>query len=129
MPGLERGLRHPVTAEVASDEPELPGERAVILPGPAEVVLRPAVEEQDRRPVWPAPLAHMEPQAAATPHGVCLHPADPRLAVVCHGCHRWSPCTRRLDQIVAAGARWRIGRSTLFFPPAVPIFASWGAYG
>ena len=49
--GLERRLGHAVTAEVVGDEPELVGERALVLLGPAEVVLRPAVDEQDRRPV------------------------------------------------------------------------------
>ena len=74
VPGLERGLGHTVAAEIVGDEPELAGELAFVLPGPAEVVLRPAVDEQDRRPVRPAPLAHVQPQAAAAPHYVNLHP-------------------------------------------------------
>ena len=58
--GLERLLGHAVAAEVEGDEPELVGERALVLLGPAEVVLRPAVDEQDRRPVRLAPFAHVQ---------------------------------------------------------------------
>src|SRR5262249_18479632 len=32
VPGLERGLGHPVAAEIAGDEPELAGELAFVLP-------------------------------------------------------------------------------------------------
>ena len=59
--GLERRLGHAMAAQVVGDEPELLGERALVLLGPAQVVLRPAVDEQDRRPVRLAPLAHMQP--------------------------------------------------------------------
>ena len=70
---LQRRLGHAVAAEVVRDEPELVGKRALVLLGPAEVVLRPAVDEEDRRPVRVAPLAHVQPQAAAS-----LDRVDPR---------------------------------------------------
>jgi hypothetical protein len=51
------------------------GEKALALLGPAEMVLGKAVDEQDRRPVRLAPLAHVQPQAAATLHRVHRHPS------------------------------------------------------
>lgn len=58
---LQRRLGHAVTAQVVGDESKLVGECAVVLLGPAEVVLRPAVDEQDRCSVGVAPLAHVQP--------------------------------------------------------------------
>ena len=86
---LERRLGHAVAAEVVGDEPELVGERALVLLHPAEVVLRPAVNEQDRRPVRLAPLAHVQPQAAAASHRVRLHPTGQLLLRpgLCDRCH------------------------------------------
>ena len=59
--GLERRLGHAVAAQVVGDEPELVRERALVLLVPAEMVLRPAVDEQDRRAVRVAPLADVQP--------------------------------------------------------------------
>ena len=53
--GLERRLGHAVAAEVVGHQPELVGQRALVLLRPAEMVLRPAVDEQDRRPVRACP--------------------------------------------------------------------------
>ena len=56
---LERRLGHAVPAQVVGHEPELVGERALVLLGPAEMILRPPVDEQDRRTVCIPPLAHV----------------------------------------------------------------------
>ena len=112
MVGLERRLGHAVAAEVEGDEPELVGERAVVLPGPAEVVLRPAVDEQDRRPVRPAPLAHVQPQPAAA-RTSCIVIRRVRVRRLCERCHRCSPRVRRIDWIVASAERQRIGHTAL----------------
>src|SRR5947207_3075468 len=69
-----RRLGHAVAAQVVGDQPELVPERALVLLVPAQVVLRPAVDEQDRRPVGLAPLAYVQPQAAAALDVVGLHP-------------------------------------------------------
>ena len=69
---LERRVGHAVTAKVVGDEPELVGEGALVLLGPAQVVLRPAVDEQDRRATCAAPLAHVQAQAAPARDGVDL---------------------------------------------------------
>jgi DNA-binding CsgD family transcriptional regulator len=75
--GLERRLGHAVAAQIVGHQPELAGERALVLLHPAEMVLRPAVDEQDRRPVLPAPLADVQGQATAAPHRVRLQRHDP----------------------------------------------------
>jgi hypothetical protein len=85
--GLERRLGHAVAAEVIGHEPELVGECALVLLRPAEMVLRPAVDEQDGRAVWLAPLAHMQLQAAAALHRVHLH-------TLCNRCHLRPPGAR-----------------------------------
>ena len=82
--GLERRLGHAVAAQVEGDEPELVGQRALVLLGPAQMVLRPAVDEQDRRPVRLAPLAHVQPQTAAAPYRVDLIGSWPLRARVRH---------------------------------------------
>ena len=125
--GLERRLGHAVTAEVVGDEPELVGERALVLLRPAEVVLRPAVDEQDRRPVRLAPLAHVQPQAAAAPHLVNLHPPGP-LARPVPSLSSLASSARRVDAIVAAEGLRRIGRSALSSRLDLPIFGR-RAYG
>jgi hypothetical protein len=95
VPGFEGCLGHAVAAEVVGHQPELVGQRAVVLLGPAEVVLGQAVDEQDRRPVRPAPLAHVQPQAIAALHRVDL--GRPLLLVARYGLcdrgHRSPPCS------------------------------------
>ena len=78
--GLEGRLGHAVTTQVVGDKAELVGERAVVLLCPAEMVLRPAVDEQDRRTVRRAPLAHVQSQPTAALHGVNLYRPDRRAA-------------------------------------------------
>ena len=94
------------------------------------MVLRPAVDEQDGRPVHVAPLAHVEAQATAAFHRVRLHPTG--RALLCPGlrdrCHVSPPRVRRHDAIVAARGRERIGRSALSFAGGLPIFRSRGPY-
>src|ERR1041385_7898872 len=53
---LPHSRSHAVPAEVVRDEPELVRERALVLLRPTKMVLRPPVDEQDRRPVRVAPL-------------------------------------------------------------------------
>ena len=65
---VERSVRHAVPAQVVGDEPELIGERAVVLMGPAQMVLRPTVDQHYRLPVETSPLAHVQPQPAASPN-------------------------------------------------------------
>ncbi len=72
--GARRRLRHPVAPQVAGNQPELLKKRAGDLLVPALMALRPAVQEQDRRPVRIAPLAHVQQQPAATAHHVLFHP-------------------------------------------------------
>ena len=122
---LERGLGHPVAAQIAGDEPELAGELAFVLPGPAQVVLRPAVHEQDRRPVRPAPLAHVQPQAAAAPHYVNLHPP---LLVLRDRCHFPPPWFLVPARSWPSGKRERIGRRALSPTLALRIFGGLDAY-
>ena len=61
-----------MAAEVERHEAELVGQCALVLLGPAEVVLRPAVDEQDRRPVGVPPLPDVELQAPSAAHCVGL---------------------------------------------------------
>ena len=102
-----------MAAQIVGHEPELVGQRALVLLGPAEMVLRPAVNEQDRRPVRPAPLAHVQPQAAAAPHRVNLHPSA-SVDGLCDCCHLSPP---RLVGRRDRGHRGleRIGRRALSF--------------
>ena len=102
--GLERRLGHAVAAQVERDEPELVGQRALVLLRPAEVVLRPAVDEQDRRRVRRSPLADVEPQAAAARDRVRLlarsasrSPSPPLVVVDC------GPIVRRAGSAGASG--------------------------
>ncbi|MGE0829499.1 MAG: hypothetical protein AB7O04_09125, partial [Hyphomonadaceae bacterium] len=60
----------PVPAKVYGDKAKIVGERAFELRAPAQMMLRPAMEEQDWRRVRFAPLAHMQLQAAAARHGM-----------------------------------------------------------
>jgi hypothetical protein len=92
--GFQGRLRHPVAAEVVGHQPELLGQRALVLLGPAEMVLGQAVDEQDRRPVRPAPLADVQPQATAAPNRVDRSGLRDR-------CHLAPPRVRRIDWIVA----------------------------
>ena len=54
-----------MTADVEGDDPELLGERAGDLPRPAQLALRPAVDEHDRRSLRVAPLPDAVPAGAA----------------------------------------------------------------
>jgi hypothetical protein len=54
-----------VAAKVEGDETEVVRERAVELPGPAQEILRPAVNEQDWQTIGSTPLANVQPQAVA----------------------------------------------------------------
>src|SRR6266540_562294 len=129
---FEGRLRHPVATEVVGHQPELLGQRALVLLGPAEVALRQAVDEHDRRPVRPAPLAHVQPQAAAAPHLVNLHPPCRRPLVERPGlrdcCH-----LRLLVSVVATGSSpWRgwsaSGKGGVSFAAGLRILPSRHAY-
>src|SRR6185503_11382743 len=61
----ERLLGHAVTAEVERDDPEVVGEGTGGLPRPAQLGLRPAVDEHDRRPLRVAPLPNVQSERAA----------------------------------------------------------------
>src|SRR6266511_4116817 len=130
MLGLERSFGHPVATQVVGDEPELVRERAFVLLGPAEMILRPAVDEQDRHPVRVAPLAHVQPQAAAAPHRMNLHSPDSLLLVLCNRCHLPPPRLVRIarlvriDSIVAVETLEHIGQSALSVGPGLRIFGS-----
>src|SRR6266545_597897 len=113
MLGLERRLRHAVATEVVRDKPELFGERAFVLLRPTEVVLRPTVDEQNRRPIRYAPLAHVQPQTAAAAHGVSLHPPGVLLR---------SLLDCRHGSILATDQRERIGWRALSFGASLLIF-------
>ena len=117
---LERRLGHPVAAQIVGHEPKLVGQLALVLLGPAEVVLRPAVNEQDRRPVRPPPLADVQLQAAAAPHRVGLHPPSRlRLGDGCllrDVCHRLPPFGRRRSWPRRAGSA--SGEEAYLSPPA-----------
>ena len=117
-----------MAAEVVGDEPELVGERAFVLLGPAEVVLRPAVDEQDRRPVRLAPLAHVQPQAAAAAHRVSLHPPGPHLVVLCNRCHRVPPWACRRQRSWPSEERRAHRAEGLILCPGLRIFRAAGAY-
>ncbi len=125
--GLERRLGHAVAAEVVGHEPELVGERALVLLGPAEMVLRPAVDEQDRRPVRLAPLAHVQPQAAAAPHRVSLHPPG-RLLRLSPLSSRASSCSSDRRDRGRRRSRSASGREPYLSPPALRIFRRRDAY-
>ena len=100
--GLQWGFGHAMTAQITGDQPEPVGQRAPILLGPAQVVLRPAVEEQDRRRIRVPPLTHVQLQPAAAQHGACDHPLR-------HRRHRqllfgsWTPMVARLRAGSASG--------------------------
>ena len=121
--GLERRLGHAVAAEVVGDEPELVGEGALVLLVPAEMVLRPAVDEQDRRPVRHCPTraraaagrrrpAPCEPSSARAASRRLVRPLSSSrlLAVVV------------IDAIVAVEEPERIGRRALSFAAGLRIF-------
>jgi hypothetical protein len=76
---VERSLGHAVTTEVIGNESKFVGERTFVLFLPAEMVLRSAMDEQDRWSVRLAPLAHVQPEAAAAPRRVHLHLPGPLL--------------------------------------------------
>ena len=112
---LERRLGHAVTAKVVRDEPELVRERALELLVPAEMALRQTMDEHDRRSVRLAPLAHVQQQAAASAHGVSLHPSGRRL--VFNRGHHAPPHARRIDTIVAAWSGSASGGAPYLSPP------------
>ena len=118
--GLERRLGHAVAAQVVGHEPELVGERALVLLGPAEVVLRPAVDEQDRRPVRRCPTRARA--AAGRRRPAPCEPASARSRrPFCRRCHLSPPRARRRCAIVAveeAGAHR--AESLIFRRSAVP---------
>jgi hypothetical protein len=102
--GLQRRLGHAVAAQVVGHQPELLGQSAVVLLGPAEVALRDAVDEQDRRSVRRAPLAHVQPQAAAALHRVDLCRPGRLLVArrgLCDRCHLLPPWRSWFDGMVA----------------------------
>src|SRR5512147_3145189 len=70
-----------MAAKIEGDETEFVAERAVILLFPAEMVLRPAVDEQDGRSIGFAPFPHMQLQPAAADNPMGLHRRSPRGAV------------------------------------------------
>src|SRR5689334_19506364 len=70
-----------MAAKIEGDESEFVAERAVILLFPAEMVLRPAMDEQDGRSVGFAPFPHMQLQPAAADNPMGLHRRSPRGAV------------------------------------------------
>ena len=125
VPRLERRLGHAVTTQVVGDEPELLRERALVLLRPAEMVLRPAVNEEDRRPVRAPPLAHVQPESAATCDRMNPHPAGRFLIVMCNRCHRSPPRARPIGWIVGVAEPKRIGRGALSLPGSLRIFGRW----
>ena len=122
-PGPGRRLGHAVAAQVEGHQPELVPERAFVLLLPAEVVLRPAVDEQDRRAVRLPPLAHVQLQAAAARHRVDLHPPRYRRR------HFPPPRIRRVDSRSSSPiAPGRVGRGALSSAAGLPICCPRDAY-
>ena len=114
--------------EIVGHEPELVGERALVLLRPAEVVLRPAVNEQDRRPITSAPLADVQPQAPTTSYRVNLHPpvrscSSRATAVISR------LLARRFESIVAIESRSASGRGPYLWrsPPYLRALGCFGA--
>ena len=97
-----------MTAQITGDQPEPVGQRAPILLRPAQVVLRPAVEEQDRRRIRVPPLTHVQLQPAAAQHGVVA--IRSAIAVIASPFGSWTP-------MVAPHGRERIGHRALFPGP------------
>ena len=121
--GLERRLGHAVAAQVVGDKPELVGQRALVLLGPAQMVLRPAVDEQDRRPVGLAPLTNVQPQAATAPDRVGLpRTRQPFRHALRHCRHRSPPRGRRLDRSSPARSGSTSGGGPYLCPGGRRIF-------
>src|SRR6266487_1161626 len=105
--------------QVIGHQPELVTKRAFILLVPAEMVLRPAVDEQDRRPVRLAPLAYVQLQAATALHRVSLH--RPCRLPLCYRRHLSPPRVRCTDSIVVFEKLERLGQRALSSAAGLPI--------
>jgi hypothetical protein len=68
-----------MAAKIEGNEAERVRKLALVLPAPAQVILRPPMDEEDGWSIGLAPFAHMQLHAAPTNHRMYFH-LDPPLA-------------------------------------------------
>src|SRR5262245_3890996 len=74
-----RRFRHAMPAKVKGYEAERVRKLALVLSDPAQVILRPSMDEQDGGSIGFAPFAHVQLQAASASHRMYFH-LDPPFA-------------------------------------------------